>query len=113
MLNLTEQNRKADPFARVARLLPHLSSVPLYQDRSPRLGSIPDAECPRCAFSDLPFVTKHEMRENFPGNFLRPGQALESLLEQELVEKKILELQQFHLHNKLFGIKYFVQTNGI
>ena len=86
MLNLTEQNRKADPFARVARLLPHLSSVPLYQDRSPRLGSIPDAECPRCAFSDLPFVTKHEMRENFPGNFLRPGQALESLLEQELVE---------------------------
>lgn len=86
MLNLTEQNRETDPFTRVARLLPHWSDVPLYRGRSPRLQSIPDADCPRCEFSELPFVTKREMRENFPGNFLRPGQVLDQLLERNLVE---------------------------
>jgi phenylacetate-CoA ligase len=83
---LTPQNRESDPFNRVAELLPRWSDVPLYRGRSPRLRTIPEADCPRCAFSDLPFVTKHEMRENFPGNFLRPGQVLEQLLEDKLVE---------------------------
>lgn len=84
MLNLTEKNR--DPFTRVTRLLPRWSEVPLYRGRSPQLQSIPGADCPRCEFSELPFVTKREMRENFPGNFLRPGQALDQLLERNLVE---------------------------
>jgi phenylacetate-CoA ligase len=86
MPNLIHNIRQPDTFQRVAKLLPRWSDVPLYQGRSPRLQSIPEAECPRCEFSNLPFVTKHEMRENFPGNFLRPGQALEQLLEQDLVE---------------------------
>jgi len=86
MQTRTQQNRETDPFTRVARLLPRWSNVPLYRGRSPRLGSIPEADCPRCAFADLPFVTKREMRENFPRNFLRPGQVLDRLLEQDLVE---------------------------
>ena len=64
MPNLIHNIRQPDTFQRVAKLLPRWSDVPLYQGRSPRLQSIPEAECPRCEFSNLPFVTKHEMREN-------------------------------------------------
>jgi phenylacetate-CoA ligase len=58
----------------------------LYRGRQPRLDTIPSAACPRCEFLELPFVTKREMRENFPGNFLRSGQVLDHLLDLDLVE---------------------------
>ena len=37
-------------------------------------------------FEEVPFISKRELREGFPGNFLRPGQSLERLLEQGLIE---------------------------
>jgi phenylacetate-coenzyme A ligase PaaK-like adenylate-forming protein len=37
-------------------------------------------------FFRLPFITKREMREGFPRNFLRPDQRLETLLENQVVE---------------------------
>ncbi len=86
MLGVTKPVTDPDGFARVAVLLPRWSEVPLYRGRLPRLASIAQAACPRCAFEDLPFVTKGEMRERFPHNFLRPGQALDHLLDRNLVE---------------------------
>lgn len=57
--------------------------VPLYHTRlTQQNGGADAAEL----FSRLPFVTKREMRENFPHNFLRPGQRLDAMIEQELVE---------------------------
>jgi phenylacetate-CoA ligase len=37
-------------------------------------------------FFRLPLITKREMRKDFPQNFLRPGQSLETLLDQNRVE---------------------------
>lgn len=64
------------PFPRLLELLSRWQEVPLYRSRINLRGS----------FFKLPFVTKHEMRENFPHNFLRPGQNLERLLDANLVE---------------------------
>jgi phenylacetate-CoA ligase len=86
MLDRTPPARDHDGFARVAALLPRWSEIPLYRARQPRLDSIPNADCPRCAFEDLPFVTKRDMRERFPDNFLLPDQALDHLLDRNLVE---------------------------
>ena len=37
-------------------------------------------------FFRLPFITKREMRQDFPRNFLPPGQTLDALLDQNRVE---------------------------
>jgi phenylacetate-CoA ligase len=86
MQSLSTKNTETESFARVTEMLPRWADVPLYRGRSPQLASIPGAECPRCEFSELPFVTKREMRENFPGNFLREDQVLDHLLARDLVE---------------------------
>ena len=68
------------PWLRLAGLLPQWREIPLYRARlSPEILS-PEA------FAGLPFITKHELRENFPANFLPPEKNLESLLAQNAVE---------------------------
>ena len=65
------------PLARLLELLAHWRDIPLYRERMATAAG---------GFFQLPFVTKREMRENFPHNFLRPGQNLDTLLEEQLVE---------------------------
>ena len=72
--------------ARLAELLPRWREIPLYRDAlAPRGPAIPPFDFP-AEFFRLPFITKRQMREGFPGNFLRPGQQLDDLLRHDLVE---------------------------
>lgn len=73
----TAINPESAPFARLLELLAHWREVPLYRERIATAAG---------GFFQLPFVTKREMRENFPHNFLRPGQTLDALLDEKLVE---------------------------
>jgi phenylacetate-coenzyme A ligase PaaK-like adenylate-forming protein len=75
MLATTELIHEATQFSRLKKLLPRWREIPLYRDTLAR----PE-------FGQLPFITKREMREGFPRNFLRSGQNLDSLLENKLVE---------------------------
>ena len=74
MLATPELMREAAQLARVEKLLPRWRDVPLYQ------------AAPASEFSSLPLISKRELRENFPNNFLRAGQNLEQLLEDKSVE---------------------------
>ncbi len=74
----------AAPELRLEQLLPSWREVPLYSRvLTPRQGADFDF---REEFFRLPFITKREMREGFPRNFLREGQKLEALLADETVE---------------------------
>jgi phenylacetate-CoA ligase len=76
----------ATPPARLAELLPRWREVPLYRDLlAPRGPAVTPFDF-RAEFFRLPFITKRDMREGFPGNFLRTGQVLEDLLQRDLVE---------------------------
>jgi len=55
--------------------------VPLYRDRLHRWH-----ELARESVARLPFITKREMREGFPHNFLPPEAELEAMLERQEVE---------------------------
>lgn len=55
--------------------LPDWRQVPLYRDALLAGG-----------FAALPVIGKNELRRDFPGNFLPPGQNLETLVENKLVE---------------------------
>ena len=74
MLATPELMREAAQLARVEELLSRWRDVPLYQ--AARASD----------FSSLPLISKRELRENFPNNFLRAGQNLDALLESKLVE---------------------------
>jgi phenylacetate-CoA ligase len=66
---------------RLEELLPEWQAVPLYRDflsRRPAGGNILEV------FQGFPLTGKREMREGFP--LLPPGQSLERLLEQQVVE---------------------------
>jgi phenylacetate-CoA ligase len=81
MLATSEMIIETRQLSRLEELLPEWQQVPLYRDfvSQQRAGvNILDA------FQRFPFTGKREMREGFP--FLRPGQSLERLLEQEVVE---------------------------
>src|SRR5690242_11861420 len=65
------------PENHLVQSLEHWREVPLYRSRL--TGD-------RSNFSDLPFITKRDMRNGFPHNFLRDGQALETLLAEAKVE---------------------------
>jgi phenylacetate-CoA ligase len=71
---------------RLGELLPRwLREVPLYRRAaSRRSGTGPAAslEQLRC----LPLITKQDIRNGFPHNFLRAGMELDTLLDQDLVE---------------------------
>ena len=67
--------REAAQLSRLEKLLPRWQQVPLYR-----------ATLTQPDFSHLPLIGKRELRENFPQNFLRTGQNLDSLLENKSVE---------------------------
>jgi len=74
MLATPEIMREEAQLARVKKLLPRWHDVPLYHT-----ARVKD-------FFHRPLIGKRELRENFPNNFLRPGQDLDALLAGQLVE---------------------------
>ena len=77
---IPEPVAESAPWRRLAARLAQWRQIPLYRARlTPRIHS-------PAAFAGLPFITKHELRENFPANFLPPEKNLESLLAQNEVE---------------------------
>ena len=81
MLATPEIIEESRQLSRLEELLPEWQTVPLYRNflsRRPADGNLLEA------FRAFPFTGKREMREGFP--FLPPGQSLERLLEQQVVE---------------------------
>jgi len=75
MLAPLELIRESSQAAWLAEYVPGWRKVPLYHDAL-QAGD----------FSQLPVMGKKELRQNFPHNFLPPGQNLDTLLENKLVE---------------------------
>jgi len=75
MLATPELIREAAQFSRVEKFLPRWREFPIYQKTPPEND-----------FFRLPLIGKHELREDFPNNFLRAGQQLDALLESQSVE---------------------------
>lgn len=71
----SEPGRTGGRFSRLAEYYPRWREVPLYR-----------AALAAGDFSRLPLITKREIRQNFPGNFLRPSQSLDALLADQSVE---------------------------
>lgn len=86
MLATQELIREAALPRRLEEALPGwLRDVPLYQ----RPGSLPAGPATPFSLAELrrlPFITKLDIRTDFPRNFLRPNVELEDLLDRELVE---------------------------
>ncbi len=76
----------ATPPACLEELLPRWREVPLYRAMLAAHGPTATPFDFRTEFFRLPFITKRDIREGFPGNFLRNGQLLEDLLQRELIE---------------------------
>lgn len=74
MLATPELMREQAQLERLEKLQPRWCDVPLYR-----------AACGR-DFFQRPFMGKRELRDNFPNNFLRPGQDLDALLAGKAVE---------------------------
>jgi phenylacetate-CoA ligase len=74
MLATPELMRECAQLTRVKQLLPRWRDIPLYQ------------AAPGDDFFRRPLIGKRELRENFPNNFLRPGQNLDALLASKSVE---------------------------
>ncbi len=72
--------------ARLAALLPRWLELPVYRARLRRNGNHRSGIAAVPDFSDIPFITKRDMRDGFPRNFLRAGQALEKMIERSEVE---------------------------
>lgn len=87
MLATPELIRQSNQQRLLEAALPRwLREVPLYR-RHAADGSHPgEEEGPEAILERLPLITKEDIRRNFPANFLRRGQELEALLEQDLVE---------------------------
>src|SRR5438128_8991300 len=75
MLATPELSQEVAQVSRLRDLLPRWREVPMYQNT---LGQL--------TFSQLPVITKREIRENFPQNFLGANQSLDTLLENKIVE---------------------------
>ena len=86
MLATTELLGEMTQPARLAERLPRWLELPVYRSRSNGNRGARHRAARRMNFFDLPFITKREMRNGFPHNFLRAGQALETLLTEERVE---------------------------
>lgn len=63
------------PFLRLEKFIPRWREVPLYR-----------ATLTEGNFSDLPVITKNELRKNFPRNFLRADQPLDAMVADKSVE---------------------------
>ncbi len=84
MLATPEIIRQANQQQTLAEALPRwLSEVPLYQGIA---GLGLDGNTIEDTVGNLPLITKQDIRRDFPRNFLRAGQDLETLLEADLVE---------------------------
>jgi len=86
MLATHELIQEAGLARRLGEVLPrYLHEVPLYRRAgvlSREAGAVPALE----ALRRLPFITKQDIRGDFPNNFLRAGVELETLLDRDLVE---------------------------
>jgi phenylacetate-CoA ligase len=87
MLTTPELCGEAAQCARLGELLPRwLGRVPLYQGAAYSLGA-PEAGAVPCeTFRRFPFITKRDLRRDFPANFLPEGSELDALVDQGLVE---------------------------
>lgn len=87
MLTTPEIIREAAQWSRVAVVVPGwLRRVPLYQ-RADYLQVEHDSEVKgENWLNQLPFITKSDLRQGFPHNFLSAGIELATLLEENLVE---------------------------
>ena len=75
MLAATKTISDASAFSRLELFFPRWREVPLYRDA----WAAGD-------FSQLPLITKREIRKNFPDNFLLAGQNLDALVADKSVE---------------------------
>src|ERR1044071_7691469 len=75
MLATPELIQEAAQVSRLGKLLPRWREAPMYRNS---LGQLD--------FSQLPVITKREIRDGFPQNFLGANQSLDALLENNLVE---------------------------
>lgn len=64
---------------RLKQVLPDWLAKPLYRRRQSSAAAV-------TAFEDLPFVTKQELRGDFPHNFLSTDESLDALVEAKEVE---------------------------
>lgn len=86
MLTTVELMPEAPPADRVGKVLPRwLREVPLYQ-RAAKLLPLNGKPLALADLHRLPLITKHDIRRDFPRNFLRAGVELDTLLDQNLVE---------------------------
>ncbi|MGO8930261.1 MAG: hypothetical protein ACLQU3_25610 [Limisphaerales bacterium] len=86
MLATPEMIQEAGLPYRLGQVLPRwLREVPLYR----RGGDFPRPSGAAVSMAELhrlPLITKHDIRRDFPRNFLRAGVELDSLLDQDVVE---------------------------
>ena len=72
---------EAGQLARLEELLPRWREMPLYRALLSRLGTFA-----REPMTHIPFITKRDMREGFPHNFLPSAAVLEAMLARNEVE---------------------------
>lgn len=81
---------KSDETAQLRRLeelLPRwLRETPLYRGLAPQIGGLAGSGRVLDLLHRFPFITKQDIRRDFPRNFLPDGVELETLLEMDLVE---------------------------
>lgn len=85
MLATPELIRETSQLGQLTELLPRLRQIPLYRE------TVTEPTSERLQLKDfhrLPFLAKRAMRANFPHNFLIHPITLESLLEQNLIERE-------------------------
>jgi len=73
--SISKPGQAGGSFSRLTKFFSRWREVPLYREAL-AAGD----------FSRLPFITKREIRKNFPDNFLRAGQNLDALLAEKSVE---------------------------
>lgn len=83
VLATAELIRASTQTLRLRDFLEQCRNVPLYRDT---LTAGDEKDPPADRLRGLPFITKREMRQGFPQNFLGLGRNLDSLLESKLVE---------------------------
>jgi phenylacetate-coenzyme A ligase PaaK-like adenylate-forming protein len=86
MLTTPELLDESAQCSHLGEVLPRwLGRVPLYRRAGYALPHEPHSP-PCAAFRRLPFITKTDIRRQFPDNFLPEGTDLDALLDQDLVE---------------------------